>query len=407
MNPIFSRPVMVFLVLLTCCAALAPFANADTCPETIARFSCTLNQELSDSNVTIDCTDWSTPLLKSQSITIHIWSFYYLTEESFRSEAIVTKNARYEYPGGNISVLHIVHNNCGGVNGTRKLYTFYCNNPSAGFTVDKESGTAPLTVHITDTSQHTPAEVTTWEYRKDNVPFSTQRNPTLTFSSPGTYTITQIVKKSCSPVSDTASRTIKVKSIPAPDVIESVAVNLSAGTTTTTTTTTTPPSAMAAATTTAAGAVPVISTTDLVGVAPVVLSPSATPGTSPAATGAGTPAPEPVKGTPGTGTLSVITNPAGAQVYIDDTLRGMSPASIPELAAGEHKLRLEKSGYRNMTVPVSIGDGRVTEYSTSLEAESGGLGIVPVIVGILVIGAVAGGAYWYTRKKGPGTNGQQ
>jgi hypothetical protein len=84
----------------------------------------------------------------------------------------------------------------------------------------------------------------------------------------------------------------------------------------------------------------------------------------------------------------------------------MSPASIPELEAGPHTLRLEKAGYQNMTVPVSIGDGRVTEYSTSLEAESGGLGIVPIIVGVLVIAAFAGGAYWYTRKKSPGTGGQ-
>jgi hypothetical protein len=59
-----------------------------------------------------------------------------------------------------------------------------------------------------------------------------------------------------------------------------------------------------------------------------------------------------------------------------------------------------------MTVPVSIGDGKVTEYSTALEAEGGGLGIVPIIAGVLVIAAVGGGAYWYTRKKGPGTGGQ-
>ena len=47
-----------------------------------------------------------------------------------------------------------------------------------------------------------------------------------------------------------------------------------------------------------------------------------------------------------------------------------------------------------MTVPVSIEAGKTTDYSTGLEAESGSMGIVLIIVGVLVIAAVAGGAYW-------------
>ena len=414
MNPIVSHPVMVFLVLLACCVSLAPFVNAETCPETIARYSCSLNEELSDSSVTIDCTDWSHPLLKSQSITIYLWAFYYVREDIPYRMEFLTKNARYEYPGGDLSILHIVHNNCGEANGTWKPHTFYCNNPSPGFTVDKESGTAPLTVHITDTSQHTPAEVTTWEYRKDNVPFSTQRNPTLTFSSPGTYTITQIVKKSCNPDAMSVSRTIKVKTA-SPDVIVSRDVNLSAGTTPTTTVTTTVTPTVTTTTVSPAPVVPVYVDTTARGSVPMTTAPitaQVTSTTQQAATAGASPAPSQAPGTPapaspGTGTLSVATKPEGAQIYIDDVLRGMSPASIPELPSGQHMLRLEKAGYKNMTVPVSIGEAKVTEYSTSLEAESGGLGIVPVIAGVLVIAALGGGAYLYTRKKGPGTPEQK
>jgi hypothetical protein len=58
-----------------------------------------------------------------------------------------------------------------------------------------------------------------------------------------------------------------------------------------------------------------------------------------------------------------------------------------------------------MTVPVSIGEGRVTEYSTSLESEGGGMGIVPVVTAIVVIAAVVGGAFWYIRKKPPAAGG--
>jgi hypothetical protein len=34
------------------------------------------------------------------------------------------------------------------------------------------------------------------------------------------------------------------------------------------------------------------------------------------------------------------------------------------------------------------------------------MGMLPVIAGVLVIVAGVGGAYWYMRKKGPGTGGQ-
>jgi hypothetical protein len=111
------------------------------------------------------------------------------------------------------------------------------------------------------------------------------------------------------------------------------------------------------------------------------------------------PAPVPAELLPGTGTLFVVTSPAGAQVFVNEVLLGSSPATIPGLTAGLYNLRLEKSGYRNKAVRVDIGDGRVTEYSTALETESGGTGIVPIIAVVLVIAAGAGTACWYVKKK--------
>jgi len=210
------------------------------------------------------------------------------------------------------------------------------------------------------------------------------------------------------------SRTIKVKTA-SPDVIVSRDVNLSAGTTPTTTVTTTVTPTVTTTTVSPAPVVPVYVDTTARGSVPMTTAPitaQVTSTTQQAATAGASPAPSQAPGTPapaspGTGTLSVATKPEGAQIYIDDVLRGMSPASIPELPSGQHMLRLEKAGYKNMTVPVSIGEAKVTEYSTSLEAESGGLGIVPVIAGVLVIAALGGGAYLYTRKKGPGTPEQK
>ena len=174
--------------------------------------------------------------------------------------------------------------------------------------------------------------MTAWQYRKDDVQFSTQRNPTLTFSAPGTYTITQLVKKSCSPVSDAASRTIKVKSPVRPRAYcvdgspESVVrynneynpgfgYDNNNGNTTSR----------------CAGNHDIGSRCSrglFNNRAGCCCIRSSVTGNkccfAPAASVAGTPAPAPAQNTPGTGTLSVATNPAGAQVFVDDVMRGLS-----------------------------------------------------------------------------------
>ena len=53
-----------------------------------------------------------------------------------------------------------------------------------------------------------------------------------------------------------------------------------------------------------------------------------------------------------------------------------------------------------MSVPVTITDGKTAVYSFTLIPESGGMGVLPVIAAVLVIAVVAGGVYWYFRKKG-------
>ena len=411
----YTRIIFLSIVIAILVCAGSPPAAAAACDrpvDPILLGACQKDTAASEIQVVLRCVDSSTSVA-SQPIDEYHW---YFGEGTGRVVAWVdNKTAKFEYPGGEVSIQHSVGTICNKENSSYIRTTFACNSPAAGFTVDKDSGVAPLTVRITDTSQHTPADVTTWQYRKDNVQFSAQRNPAVTFSSPGTYTITQLVKKTCSPVSDAASRTIKVKSPSAPALIVSmVNLNQSSGTTTTTTpasvtitTTATIPPAAPVTTASAAGILPVVSPTGPVAAVSGVLSPATSAAFAPAGSVAGTPATAPVPNTPGTGTLSVRTDPSGAKVFVDDTLRGLSPATVPELPAGQHMLRLEKSGYHTMTVPVSIGDGRTTDYSTGLEAESGGMGIVPIIAAVLVIAAIAGAAVLYFRTKAPATGEQK
>jgi hypothetical protein len=69
---------------------------------------------------------------------------------------------------------------------------------------------------------------------------------------------------------------------------------------------------------------------------------------------------------PTTGTLVVITEPAGALVYIDNELKGISPATIPGLAAGPHAVTLIMDGYYDFKTTTEIQPGTSAEFVTGL-----------------------------------------
>ena len=74
----------------------------------------------------------------------------------------------------------------------------------------------------------------------------------------------------------------------------------------------------------------------------------------------------PAPATPGTGSLSVKTDPAGAAVEVDGLPQGASPAVIPGLSAGAHNLTIMKPGYAVLITQVNIVSGQANEYSTTL-----------------------------------------
>jgi hypothetical protein len=89
---------------------------------------------------------------------------------------------------------------------------------------------------------------------------------------------------------------------------------------------------------------------------------------------------------PGEGSLSVSTTPQGAQVFIDGVVRGMTPATIPGLSAGQHTVLLKMDGYQEFNTTVSIPDGRTAEFNTALAKTQKS----PGFAGILVVLGLAG-----------------
>jgi PKD repeat protein len=61
--------------------------------------------------------------------------------------------------------------------------------PTAAFTSDKQTGTAPLLVRFTDQSTGTAPFTYAWDYTNDGVNDSTTQSPSYTYTTPGIYTV--------------------------------------------------------------------------------------------------------------------------------------------------------------------------------------------------------------------------
>jgi len=68
--------------------------------------------------------------------------------------------------------------------------------------------------------------------------------------------------------------------------------------------------------------------------------------------------------TPTTGSISVSSTPSGADIYLDSTYKGTTPATIPDVSPGSHTLKLEKYGYAEWLTSVHVTSG-VTESITA------------------------------------------
>ncbi|KAF1078193.1 PEGA domain-containing protein [Methanogenium sp. MK-MG] len=66
------------------------------------------------------------------------------------------------------------------------------------------------------------------------------------------------------------------------------------------------------------------------------------------------------------GTLSVHSDPSGADIYMDGWHYGRTPMTAGGISAGPHTIEIKKNGYRDITRPVTITDSSVTPVTVSL-----------------------------------------
>jgi hypothetical protein len=72
---------------------------------------------------------------------------------------------------------------------------------------------------------------------------------------------------------------------------------------------------------------------------------------------------------PGTGTITVNSNPAGAGVYVDNAYIGITPLNVPSVQPGSHVVRVSQTGYADWQATVQVQSGQVTPVDATLSAQ--------------------------------------
>jgi PEGA domain len=67
-----------------------------------------------------------------------------------------------------------------------------------------------------------------------------------------------------------------------------------------------------------------------------------------------------------TGSIKITTTPAGATIYLDNRLVGITPYTIPAVPAGQHTILLTRLGYYPSTQQVSVPADKTTPVSAVL-----------------------------------------
>lgn len=116
-------------------------------------------------------------------------------------------------------------------------------------------------------------------------------------------------------------------------------------------------------------------------------------------TAAGTTAAVPAGMVSATGSVSVVTSPSDASVFVDGVRQGISPTTIPGLAPGTHTLTVKRDGYEDLSVTITIVSGQTKDYDLVLTPREPGAAATPLppvtktpgfgaFISIAVLGAV-------------------
>lgn len=73
---------------------------------------------------------------------------------------------------------------------------------------------------------------------------------------------------------------------------------------------------------------------------------------------------------PNYGSISIYSNPRGADIYIDDVYEGLTPLELNEISVGTHTIKLVMPGYQGWIQEIYISSSQVERISVDLEPET-------------------------------------
>nr|QNO52394.1 hypothetical protein IAKEDICC_00015 [Methanosarcinales archaeon ANME-1 ERB6] len=103
------------------------------------------------------------------------------------------------------------------------------------------------------------------------------------------------------------------------------------------------------------------------------------------------------KTTPATGTISVSSSPSSANVYLDNTYKGITPLTIPDISTGTHTIKVTLAGYDDWSQNVQVTSGEtlpvpasLTKTSTPTPTPKAPTTVLGVIAALVISGIIAG-----------------
>jgi hypothetical protein len=102
----------------------------------------------------------------------------------------------------------------------------------------------------------------------------------------------------------------------------------------------------------------------------------------------------PAGNVPTVGGLSVSSTPSGANVYVDNAFRGITPLTLNDITAGSHTLLLQMAGYQDYVATVQVNKGATNTVASVLapaKTPTQKSGVLPVAAGMAlgIIGLLA------------------
>ena len=100
-----------------------------------------------------------------------------------------------------------------------------------------------------------------------------------------------------------------------------------------------------------------------------------------------------------TGQIIITSSPSGADVYLDNSYRGITPVTLPDIAAGQHTLLLKETGYSDYTTVVTVTGSIATPVAATLTSPEPTTTKAPVALVTVLLSILGAGIAVAARKR--------